>query len=268
MAFIDDLALVEVFLMLTAAVLAYSGIRVWIALFRNQAAGLNKIIQGTAIPLGLVGAGTFALALWGEMTWPFPAAYGMTGYNIFFFDPLILMGFVLLAFAVSAYFSLRLSYVGVFGLVAGGVTIYYGWTGYTANPPFTLEPLYTFLLYAGFGLAAACALPTTMIVDWYRSSVEAGIVPWKITAPSTASTTVPMTRNMGTRAVQPVVPGTAPAEAPPAPPTSGSVFHMSYALQILVLVFPVVMALAGIAAFWFLGTTLPGHLGGGPAKGP
>jgi len=265
--FVDDLALIEVFLLLVASVLAYSGIRVWLAMRSNQPDMLRKVLHGTAIPIGLVGAATFILALWGEMTWPFLTSDGMGGYNIFFFDPMLLLSFVLIAFAFSAYLSLRLEYVGVFALVAGGAVIFYGWTGYTASPPFTKDPFYTLLLYLGFGVAGLLALPASVIVDYYTTSVERGRTPWQVAL--SAASPRSRSRSWGVRAAQPTVPrvfaGSAATEQPPAEETA---FRMPKILQALVLMFPVIIALAGIAAFWYFGVTLPGHLGNGPSAAP
>ncbi len=265
MAFVDDLALIEVFLMLVAAVLAYSGVRVWLAIRSNQPATLNKVLRGTAVPVGLVGATTLAISLWGEMTWPFPAAYGLAGYNIFFFDPLILMSFVLLGFAVSAFLGLRLQYVGVFAMVAGAATVFYGWVGYTASPAFTKDPFYTLLLYLGFGIAGIFALPATVVVDYYTASVEHGHVPWQV-GRSAITTHL---RSMGVRGVQSVVPDVTTSPSDPKASDSGEmVFHMPKVVQGLLLLFPLFVALAGIAAFWYFGVTLPGHLGAGAANAP
>jgi uncharacterized membrane protein len=261
MAFIDDLALIEVFLILVAAVLAYSGVRVWFAMRSNEPIALRKVLRSTAVPVGLVGSATLVLALWGEMTWPFPA--GMAGYNIFFFDPLILLAFVLMGFAVSAYLSLKLQYVGVFAMIAGAAVVFYGWVGYTAHPAFTKDPFDTLLLYLGFGAAGIAALPATVVVDFYTGHTEHGKTPWLT---GRANATSSGFRGLGTRAVQPVAPQVGGAAA--SPNETDLVFRMPKLLQAILLVFPVFVALAGIAAFWYFGVTLPGHLGAGAGAAP
>lgn len=261
--FYDDLGLIEVLLLLVATVLAYAGVRVWWALRSHQPDSLRRMLKSTAIPVGVVGIITLSLSLWGEMTWPFLPSDGMAGYNIFFFDPLMLCGLVLMAYAVSAYLNLRLQYVGIFALVAGAAVVFYGWTGYTASPAFTKDPLDTLLLYAGFGMAGVLAFPATVIVDWYLSAIDAGRHPWKLAS----TTSAPRQRGMGVRAAQPVVPPTSAAVAESDPLTELK-YRMPKVLQAVFLLFPVFIALAGIAAFWYFGVTLPGHLGGGAAAAP
>jgi putative membrane protein len=263
MVFLDDLALVEVLLLLAASVLAYGGVMAWWAIRTNDPKGLRGVLRGMAIPLGALGVTTLGLAMWGEMAWPFPSY--MAGYNIFFFDVMVLMGLVLVAYAVAAAYSLRMQFVGVLALVAGGVTLFYGWTGYTASPAFTKDPFDTLLLYAGFGLAGVLALPATVIVDYYLVRTDAQRTPWL----SSLTTPVARPRGLGARAAQPVVASHASSGAPATEAPAGDLrFRVPIWVQSLLLVFPVMMALAGVAALWYFGVTLPGHLGSGPAHAP
>lgn len=264
--FIDDLALVEVLLLLAAAVFAYSGVMIWWAIRTNQPGSVKKILHGAAVPIGAVGIATTALSLWGEMTWPFLASDGLAGYNIFFFDALLLFGLLLVAYATAAYFGTRMQYVGLFALVAGGVTAFYGYTGYTASPAFTKDPLDTLLLYLGFAVAGILAFPASVIIDYYLDSVAALKAPFR-TTPSPATAARP--RGMGTRGAQPVNPAreAAPANAPESEATP-EVYHVPVWVQTFLLLFPVFMAIAGFAALWYFGITLPGHLGSGPGAAP
>jgi uncharacterized membrane protein len=264
--FIDDLALIEVLLLVTATIFVYGGVMAYLAMRRNDPAGVRSVLRGMAVPLGAVGAITLGLSVWGEMTWPFLASDGMAGYNIFFFDPLLLLAIVLVAFAATIYLSARLQYVGVLALVAGGVTAFYGYTGYTASPAFTKDPFDTLLLYAGFAAAGIFALPATIAVDYFLEASAAHRAPF--TSVRRIASSRPQLR--GTRAaVQPVLGHTPGAEAQAydeidTVPT----YHIPSWVQIVVLLFPVFMALAAIAAFWYFGTTLPGHLGGGAGAAP
>lgn len=259
MVFIDNLALVEVLLLLGAVVFAYGGVLSWWAIRNNDPKGLKATLHGMAVPLGGLGVVTTILALWGEMTWPFPAT--MAGYNIFFFDAMILFGLVLLAYAVSAFLGAKMQYVGIFALVAGGVTAFYGYTGYTASPAFTKDPFDTLLLYTGFAAAGIFAFPATVIIDYYLSATEA------LKAPFTSMRSVATSglRRFGIRGAQPVVPG---AADPQSTPTKVSSYHVPYWVQTVLLLFPLFSGLAAIAAFWYFGVTLPGHLGAGAGAAP
>ena len=261
--FIDNLALVEVLLLLGAVLFAYGGVMVWWAMRANDPKGVKNVLRGMAVPLGALGTVTITLALWGEMTWPFLASDGMAGYNIFFFDPLLLFGLVLLAYAISAFVGAKMQYSGIFALVAGGATAFYGYTGYTATPAFTKDPFDTLLLYTGFAMAGIFAFPATVIIDYYLGAVEALKAPFT----SVRAVTVSGLRRLGTRGAQPVVPGTATKSttAPEAPPAK---FHLPYWAQTVLLLFPLFAGLAAIAAFWYFGVTLPGHLGGGAGAAP
>jgi uncharacterized membrane protein len=261
--FIDNLALVEVLLLLGATIFAYGGVLTWWAIRNNDPKGARAALRGMSVPLGGIGLATTVVALWGEMTWPFLASDGLAGYNIFFFDTLLLFGLVLLAFAVSAYLQLRLQYVGLFALIAGGVTAFYGYTGYTASPAFTKDPFDTLLLYAAFAAAGVFAFPATVVIDYFLATSDAQRVPFGW-ARRTADR---RSHSLGVRGVQPVAPGAAaaPAESEPA---AASEYRVPLWVHTLLLLFPVFMGLAAIAAFWYFGTTLPGHLGGGAGAAP
>ena len=206
---------------------------------------------------------TTILALWGEMVWPFTT--GMQGYNIFFFDVLILFGIVLLSYSASAYFGARMRYVGLLALVAGGVTMFYGWTGYTAHPAFTKDPFDTLLLYLGFGAAGVFAFPATVIMDYYLGAVDSLHAPFGSASRAGDS----FRRKLGVRGAQPIIPfrpprsPRRPRRRPTGPSTtSRSGYRRSCSSS------PVFMALAGIAALWYFGVTLPGHLGAGAGAAP
>jgi putative membrane protein len=259
MAFLDNLALIEVLLALAASLFAYAGVRGWWSMLMNDPKGVRSILRGLAVPAGGLGAVTLLLALWGEMLWPFPSS--MAGYNIFFFDPLILLGLVLVAFAATVFLAAKMQYVGLLALVGGAVTMFYGWTGYTAHPAFTKDPFDTLLLYWGFGAAAIWAFPSSVIVDHYLAATDAGKVPfaWLNSFPRSIASL-----RATQRAAQPSIAGT--GSATPAAPSDE--YHLPGWVHAIVILFPVFMALAAIAAFWYFDTTLPGHLGLGPAGAP
>ncbi len=262
MAFIDDLAFIELLLVMAAAVLTYVGIVGWWNLRMNDAKALRSTLKGAAAPLGIVGSVAFVIGIAGELSWPFPASYHMAGYNIFFFDAIMLFSMVLIAYAVAVFAQLRFQYVGIFALVAGAAVAFYGWVGYTANPQFTKEPFETLLLYVGFGVAGIAAFPTSVILDYYLGAVDASKSIWG----TTVGSRTPARSAMGARGV-----ATIPGSDGDASETKESVPALSrvpYYVQLLVLAFPFFMALAGIAALLLFGSTLPGHLGSGPGGAP
>ena len=258
MAFIDDLALVELLIGLVAVLMAYVGVLAFWAIRTNNAAWLRSTLRSSAIPIGGIGGVTLALAMWTEIAWP----YGLTflgGYNIFFGDVMVLFGLVAVAFAAAAYLGHHLHVVGLLALVAGIATAFYGWIGYTASPAFTKEPFDTMLMYGAFGMAAVAAFPATIITDYYLHAVESGRSLWQRTVSATR-----FRGPLGTRAAQPM--SKVASEVGGGSTVVG--FRVPAALQLVMLAFPVLMTCAAVAAFWYFGSTLPGHLGNGPGKAP
>lgn len=252
--FIDNLGFTEALLVFAAAILTYAGLAVWWTMRKNDPERVRGALRGLAFPVGIVGFTALVLGFWEEMVWPYPAAIG--GYNILFNDMTLLFGIVLLSLAAAAYLNLRLQYVGIFAFVAGAVVLFYGWTGY--HYAYTLDPLDTLLLYGAYGLAGILALPATIVVDYYLNTVSKSETAWRST------TTTPSRRGaLGVRAAQSI--GLAAVGPTNTPNTEVSTmtslrYRMPIYVQLIVLAFPVIIALAGIAAWWYLGTTIPGHL--------
>jgi putative membrane protein len=251
MAFIDTLAFQEVTLLLAAVLIAYIGVAAALAMRRNDAAGLRSVLRGGAVPLGSVGAVATLLAIWGEYAWPLPGSY-----NILFTDIYLLFGATLVILAVSMAATLKLQFAGLFALVAGGVTIAYGWSGYQLG--MTKDPFETFLLYGAFGLAGLLAFPATLGVDHYLAHPESATF---------HSSSVAVARRRpsfagATRAVQPVPGASSPDEGTVAKvPLS---FRVPVYINATLIVFLVAVALAGIAALFYLDSTVPAHLAKAP----
>ncbi len=264
--FIDNLALIEVLIATVAVLFAYAGVLVWYGMRQNDPKGVRTVLKGLSVPLGMVGVAIFGLALWGEMTWPFLASDGLGGYNIFFFDPLLLFGVVLISYAISAHLSLKMQYVGLIALLAGAVTIFYGWTGYTASPAFTKDPFDTLLLYCAYGVTGIAAFPATVLIDYYLKCADLGR---PVFSPLLGRSTHRSARAIGTvRGAQPVVPAVATAPVSADEPASTATFRFPIWAQTLVLLFPFFAVCAAIAALWYFDITLPGHLGAGAAGAP
>jgi putative membrane protein len=252
MAFVDILAFWEVTILIGAVLLGYVGVLAYAAMRRNDPAGVKSALRGGAVPVGAIGAIATLLGVYSEMAWPLPGSY-----NILFADVYVLFGVTFLVLAVSMAFTLKLQYAGLLGLVAGGVTIAYGWNGYSLG--MTKEPFQTFLLYGSFGLAGILALPSTIVVDYYlahangTSAVFGSPVSLARRSPSIQA---------ATRATQPVVPGTTssvPEETELVPK-----FRLPIYVSVSVVVFVVAVGLAAVAALFFVDSTLPAHLASAP----
>ncbi len=158
MAFVDPLALQLFTLAFVATLLFYSGVVGYLNFRRFGHHKTYEHLRGAAIPLAGLGAIVFAIGLWGEITWPLPGSY-----NILFYDPYVLLGVILVAFAVSVLLRLRTQYVGVLAGVTGALSIYYGISAYGLG--MTAEPLYMLFLYIALGGTAVLTFPVTIYID-------------------------------------------------------------------------------------------------------
>jgi putative membrane protein len=244
MSFIDDLALWEATLLLAAILFAYLGVVAYVAIRRNDILGLQSALRGGAVPLGGLGAAVVSLGLWNEMTWTLPGSY-----NILFGDMYLLFGIVLVAFAVSAYLSLQMQYIGLFAAAVGSVTILYGISGYHLG--MTKDPLETLSLYAAFGVAGILAFPATLVYDRFRFHKTNQATFWQLP-------TIGRGRALGTRAAQSIV-GVSETKTPDVEEATPAYAVPRY-ITVMALAFPLFMVLAGIAAMLYLGTTIPAHL--------
>ncbi len=157
-SFVDTLAFQLFTLAFVAGLLFYSGL-VGYATYRKY--GPRRTLdhlKAQAIPLGGMGLIIFSIGLWGEVVWPLPGSY-----NILFFDPYVLLGMVLLGFAVCVSTGRRTQYIGLLAAMTGLLSIYYG--SYAKYDALTKEPLAMFLLYVALGLTAVFTFPVTLWID-------------------------------------------------------------------------------------------------------
>lgn len=259
MPFIDNLALTEALLLFAAAVMTYMGVTTWWAMVQNRPDKVRSALRGAALPLGAVGVTSVTLGLWAEMVWPYGLSMPMASYNIFFNDATLMLGIVLVAFAAAAYLHLRLQYVGVLAFMAGVAVLLYGWSGYGLG--MTKDPFETFLLYAGFGVAGIVALPATIVTDHYLANVAESPTSWRTSVPATSRLA-----RFGTRAVQSLGGGPRSGGGESGSGGTGGVlrYRIPTYVHIVLLLFPVFMLLAGVAAWGYLGTTVPHHLQSAP----
>jgi uncharacterized membrane protein len=239
--FVDDLGFVVALILAGAVVLAYASIRGFMAMLRNDPTQLRAVIKASAVPAGIIGLASLAMGLFTEFTWPFLLSDGLGSYDIFFGDVTMLFAMVMMVYAIVAYFGLKLEYAGVFGFVAGVTTAWYGYWGYTTLVApgvlgLTKDPLETFLLYGAFAASGVFSLPAALAVDWFLEHPGRTFTPISISLR-------PVTERSGEQ------------------PTSGDGrFHLPYYVYALTIWFPIFMVLAAIAAWFYIGDILPGHL--------
>lgn len=160
MAFVDDLTLILDLLVLVTATVFYTGFFVWLETRRKDPDRAVSHLREGATLLALLGALIGVIALWGEFTWPLPGTY-----DLYFFDPLILLSLLLVAFGATVRLNYPTHFVGMLGVVVGSGIIYYGARAYILG--LTKDPLETLLLYLGFGAVAILSYPVTLFIDWF-----------------------------------------------------------------------------------------------------
>jgi putative membrane protein len=226
MTFVDTLAFQLFSLAFVSGLLFYSGIVGYVTYLRYGPRRTLEHLRGQAVPLGGIGVIIAAIGLWGEIVWPLPGPY-----NILFFDPYVLLGTVLIAFAITVLFRWRTQYVGLLAAFTGLLSIYYGANAY--NLGLTKEPLAMFLLYIAMGGTAVFTFPVTLWLDRYV------ITP--VSSPDPASGS--------------------PSSA------SQSIAQMTSEVRVLFglfLLFLLFAAGSAIAALWIGGGALPQHLTAAP----
>ncbi|HTW54928.1 MAG TPA: DUF981 family protein [Thermoplasmata archaeon] len=160
MGFTDDLSLVLDLLILVASVIFYTSVLVWFEFRRKDAARANTHLREGATLMGLLGLVLGAFGVWGDMTWPLPASY-----NLFFFDAVIMMSLVLVAFAIAVHWRYPTHFVGMLSVIVGLGVAFYGVRAYQVG--LTLDPWTTLLLYLAFAGMAIMAYPATLFIDWF-----------------------------------------------------------------------------------------------------
>ena len=238
--FVDDLGFITALILAAAAVFTYTSVRAFLGILRNDAKGVRAILKASSVPVGMIGTSGLALGLFTQFTWPFLLSDGLGAYDIFFGDVLMLFSMVLIVYAIVAYLGLRLEYAGLFGLVGGVITAWYGYWGYTTLVApgvlgLTKDPLETFLMYLAFAAAGFFAFPATLAVDWYLEHPGTKWTPFSFS----------------------IRPAAAPTEAASDSPGA---WHVPLSFYAVTVWFPIFVFLAFVAAWFYMGAILPGHL--------
>jgi uncharacterized membrane protein len=226
MAFIDDLTTILNLMVLVSAVVFYTGFFVWWHARKQDYERAAKHLREGGVLMAFLGGLILIIALWGQLTWPFGLSGGLAAYNLYFFDPLLLLSIMLVAFGVAAWFKLPTHYIGMLGVVIGCGVIYYALRAdFVYGLALTKEPFETLLLYLAWGGAAILAYPVTLYVDWFVQ--------------------------------EPTSPGVGPLPSGPKPDYPMMWTGWSF-------VFLIVVALAGVAAVAYGFTAAWSHLAGPP----
>jgi uncharacterized membrane protein len=165
MGFIDDLTLVLDLLILITTTIFYTGVMVWFEARRKDLPRAQTHLQSGSLLLGLLGALIGLFAVWGELAWPITGFPGAQSYDLFFYDVLILLGLLLVAFALAVRFRYPTHFVGMLGVIIGLGVLFYGVRAYQLG--LTQHPLETLLMYMAFGGVAIMSYPATLYLDWF-----------------------------------------------------------------------------------------------------
>lgn len=112
-------------IILTSAVF-YTGVMVWFEVRRRDGARALSHLQFGALMIGLLGALVGIFSVWGEKTWPITGFPGAGSYDLFFFDVLVLLSFLLIAFALAVRLRYPTHMVGMMGVIIGLGVLFYG----------------------------------------------------------------------------------------------------------------------------------------------
>ncbi len=165
MGFIDDLTIVLDLLILITTAVFYTGAMVWFEYRRHDLARANIHLQAGATLIGFLGVLIGIFSLWGELAWPITGFPGAQSYDLFFYDVLILLSFLLIAFALSVRSHYPTHMTGMVGVIVGLAVLFYGFRAYQLS--LTKDPLETLLMYMAFGGVAILSYPTTLFLDWF-----------------------------------------------------------------------------------------------------
>ena len=155
--FVDNLGIQILSLSTVAMLVLYVTAEMYLRYRKGMKNVYDTEVPGT-MPLFILGLYITLSGFWGQLAWTLPGSY-----NILFYDPYTILGIIILSGSVSVFRKTPLQYVGFLSLLAGFVTIFYGYEAYILN--MTNSPFNTMLLYVFFGIAAIFAYPVSLIVD-------------------------------------------------------------------------------------------------------
>ena len=164
MAATNNISVVLDLLIVIAAAVFYTGFLVWINYRTKDLDRAEKNLRAGAWLIGFLGVLIGIFAYWAETTFPLTSG-SSTVDNVLFYDPLFMLAFLTVAFAVSITVRFPTQYFGVLGVVIGCAVIYYGVHGYQLG--LSTAPTETVLLYGAFGTLSLLLYIPTLFIDWF-----------------------------------------------------------------------------------------------------
>ncbi len=185
MVFVDYLAFGLLSISIVSLLILYLTVDAYFRYSRTGDVHVENFLKEGAVPLALFGGVIFILGFYSEIMWPIQiattnvaAAKAFAGYNILFFDPLFLMGIVVIAFAMTVRFGYKMQTFGVLALYAGIAAIYYGYEGFKLN--MSSEPTALLLMYFAFGSVGILSYPITLLIDHMQTTSRPLIRGWSM----------------------------------------------------------------------------------------
>lgn len=185
MVFVDYLAFGLLSISVVSLLILYLTVDAYFRYRKTGDVHVEKFLNEGVMPLALFGGVIFILGFYSEIIWPLQiattnvaAAKAFAGYNILFFDPLFLMGIVVIAFALTVKFGYRMQSFGVLALFAGVAAIYYGYEGFTLN--MSSAPSAMLLMYIAFGSVGILSYPITLLIDHMQTTSRPLIRGWSM----------------------------------------------------------------------------------------
>ena len=158
MAFVDDLALLLFLMSLVDVIALYTTGNLYLNYRKGKLDDVEGIMRPGAFAMAPMAVVMLILGLFGEIIWPLPGSY-----NILFYDPFVMVSIIMLILSIEVILKQKLQTVGIIGLFAGLIAIYYAAYAYIDN--MTSSPIAMLGLYIGFGATGIFMFPATLIYD-------------------------------------------------------------------------------------------------------
>ncbi len=157
-AFIDNLVIGLITIAFAGAIILYMTAGLYYNYRKGRKLDIFEYIKPGMVPLLVIGVFIIIMGLVGEITWPLPSPY-----NSLFFDPYVMLGFIIVGLAICTWNRLKLHYMGFFALLVGIVLLYYGISAFALG--LTSAPLGLLGLYLAWGVAGIMSFPVSLIYD-------------------------------------------------------------------------------------------------------